>query len=86
MSILHVGGLQLVAAADALAFLEACASSNVRILGVESFRQTYQGVKSDIDGIADFSAIDDPARSVAEAGDFVRNALGPGLAFEFVIE
>lgn len=85
IQIFEVGGLQLVAASDAPAFLEACRAEQCLILGIEGFRVIESGVQPDMDAIADFSEVDDPAESVAEATDFFDSVADSELVFEFTL-
>lgn len=59
-----IGGLDLVAAGEANAFIEACEGAGVRILGIEGFRiGSSNTIHVVMDAIADFSDVADPATS-----------------------
>jgi hypothetical protein len=81
----HAGGLQLIAAADAPAFLEACLTAHCQILGIEGFEILDGEVRPEMEAIADFSEIDDPDQTVAEARRFLDAVEDQELAFEFTI-
>lgn len=68
LSVRAVGGLGLIAATDAPAFLGACSGVGVHVLGVEGFRASDGGVEPDMDAIADLSDVLDPDESVLLCG------------------
>lgn len=81
----HAAGLELVSAGQANAFVDACAATGTRILGIEGFQVSGEEVRPDMDAIADFSAIDDARISVDEARQFLASIDADDLAFEFVL-
>lgn len=84
IAIRAVGGLELIAAAEAPAFLDACSGVGARVLGVEGFRIWEGGVEPDMNAIADLSGVLDPDDSVAEARGFV-SAAASDLSFDFTL-
>lgn len=86
VSLRRIGTVDLVDAADAPAFLDACASAGTRVLGVEGFHVVDGGVVPDMEAIADFSSLTDSNESVREARAFVVATADPDLAFEFILE
>jgi hypothetical protein len=85
IEIREVGGLQLVALADARAFLEACEAAGVLVLGVEGFRLDSGQVHPDLGAIADFSQLTDSRESVLEARSFVEAVGQPEMLFDFAL-
>lgn len=81
----EAGGLLLVSAADAPAFLEACLAARCQILGIEGFDIVDGGVRPDMEVIADFSELADAEQSVAEARAFLATIDDTELAFDFTI-
>jgi hypothetical protein len=85
ISLRDAGGLRLVMGMDTPAFLDACLTAHCRIVGIEGFDIVNDGVRPDMEAIADFSAVDDPAESVAEARRFVGALDDQDRAFDFVL-
>lgn len=80
------GGLALFDADSARAFLDACAKSGVRVLGIEGFDVAGDAVRPDMNAIADLSPIADPEASVAEAKAFLDGLGTTPLLFDFVLD
>jgi hypothetical protein len=81
----EIGGLALVALADTQVFLDACATEGVLVLGVEGFYLHGPEARPEMDAIADFSEVDDAARSVREARAFIATVGRPGMLFDFAL-
>lgn len=80
-----VGGLHLMASADAPAFLDACSAAGVRVLGFEGFRVLEDSVEPEMDVITDLSDLVDPEESIREARAVVESAESD-LFFDFTLE
>jgi hypothetical protein len=82
------GNMQFVAFKEGPAFLDACATERVRVLGIEGFRVDETGVTPDMGAIADFSTAPGPgtvADSIRASWIYFR-AVKPDLWFEFVLD
>lgn len=79
-------GVDLVAAADAPRFLDACEAEGVRVLGLEGFTLRGEELWVDMERIADFSSVTDPDESVREGRLFVARVTAPGLLFDFTLD
>jgi hypothetical protein len=83
----HVAGLELIRAEDAPALLAAFTPARLRVLGVEGFRiEGSDGVRPAMDAILDLSGLDDAAKSVVEAEQFIGTASAPDVFFEFTVD
>lgn len=85
IDIREVGGLQLVAFADARAFLDACVTAGVLVLGIEGFYFDNAQVRPDMDAIADFSQMTSSEESVLEARSFIEAVGRPEMLFNFTL-
>lgn len=85
IGIREVGGLELVAFADARSFLDACVAAGVLVLGIEGFYLDSGQVRPDIDAIADFSQMTDSEGSVVEARSFIEAVGRPEMLFDFTL-
>lgn len=66
-----VGRSEFVGTDDVDAFLEACERDEGLILGIEGFRLVRDRIEPDMEWIADFSELSDPAESISEAREFL---------------
>lgn len=80
------GALSLVPSNGAAAFLDICESAEVRVLGFEGFELVGNGVRPDMDAIADLSAVESPKLSVQEARGIAKAIAREGLYLDFVLE
>lgn len=78
--------MDLIAVEDANAFLDACASRSVRILGIEGFYLRGDELHVDISRIADFSSVTDASQSIDESRRFVDDVAVEGLMLDFTLE
>lgn len=85
IDIREVGGLQLVALADAWAFLDACVAAGVLVLGIEGFYFDNDQVRPDMGAIADFSQMANSEESVLEARSFLGAVGRPEMLFDFTL-
>lgn len=85
IAIREVGGLQLVAFADTEAFLAACESAGVLVLGVEGFYLEDGQARPDMDAIVDLSQIRNYKESVLEARAFIETVGRPKMLFDFAL-
>lgn len=83
IDIREVGGLQLVAFADAWTFLDACVDAGVLVLGIEGFRLDSGQVRPDMGAIADFSQMTNSRESILEARSFIETVGQPEMLFDF---
>jgi hypothetical protein len=82
----HSGGLLLLAADDALAFVERAASENLPVLGIDGFSLAQDQTESLIENIADFSAAVLAGNGCwQDAATFIQEHRGGGLVFEIVL-
>jgi len=85
IGIREVGGLQLVAFADARAFLDACVAAGVLVLGIEGFYFENGQVRPDMGAIADFSQMTSSEESVLEARTFIEVVGRSEMLFDFML-
>ena len=85
IGIREVGGLQLVAFADARAFLDACVAAGMLVLGIEGFYFDNRQVRPDMGAIADFSQMTNSKESVLEARSFIDAVGRPEMLFDFTL-
>jgi hypothetical protein len=78
-------GADLVAAADAPRFLDACEAEGVRVLGAEGFYLRGDELWVDMERIADLSSVTDPDESIREARLFVGMVSAPDLLLDFTL-
>jgi hypothetical protein len=78
--------MELIAAADAHAFLDACAAQGTRVLGIEGFYLRGSELQPDMTRIGDFSSVDDVERSIDESRDFVDAVAVPELMLDFALD
>jgi hypothetical protein len=78
-----VSGASLIACEDAPAFLNGCLAAGIRVVGAEGFDLIDDNRRPDMGTILDLGDLDDPARSTAEAREFVTSVCRGGLMFEF---
>jgi hypothetical protein len=83
--VIDAGRQELIAAADAPAFVDSCVAEGCRILGVEGFHVVNGGVEPQMDAIADFSTLSDLTDSAREAREFLASLGDAGLAFAFTL-
>jgi hypothetical protein len=78
-------GTRLIAVEDAPAFLDACATRRVRVLGFEGFY--LRGDELHVDGsrIADLSSVTDVDQSIAEARRIVDEVATVELMLDFTL-
>jgi hypothetical protein len=88
LSVKRAGGLSLIAARDAEAFLDECQLQRIRVIGAEGVRLEGAATVPDMGAIADFSELgSEPAvKSVRQAKRFVREITSPDLLFDFTLE
>ncbi len=83
------GGLLLIAAEDAPAFLDGCARQRVRVLGIEGFHLEGNSVTPVMNALADFSTLDTAysvEASIIDARRFLRSVHRPGMVFDFTVD
>jgi len=88
LTVKRAGGVSLIAAYDAEAFLDECQLQRVRVVGAEGVRIEGAATVPDMGAIADFSElVSEPAvKSVREAKRFVRQITSPDLLLDFTLE
>lgn len=88
ISVRHSGQAELVAAADAVRFLEEVLSRDLCVLGLEGFRVVGDRLVPDMDAIADFSSIaggESSRETVVEALRFLSNVRESDLFFDVTL-
>lgn len=80
----RIGRSELLGRDGLESFLEACKRVEGLIVGIEGFRLIGDRIEPDMEWIADFSQLSDPAESVSEAREFLEEAPND-LYFDFDI-
>lgn len=81
----HRGGMVLIEAQHAGAFLDACDSEGIRVVGFEGFEFVGDKVKPNMDAIADLGAIHDAATSISEARRIADEVEREGMYLDFTL-